>query len=1060
MATASLRSFVRRLFHTSTKARPSTRRLAVEALEDRLLLSTRVWDGGPDGGTTPSADANWTTGTNWAGDVAPQPGDDLQFPASALQFAANNDFPAGTAFNSIAISGSGYNLGGNSIALAAGITTSNPTGTPTSPVNTVGMPLTLTAAGAITSGTARTTLVLSSPILNNGGFDLTVKGAGDVFFSGGAITGAGGLVKNGTGQLFLGDSAPNTYGGATTVKQGILNLWSQAGNSVPGPLVVGSGISGAVGAVARLSAANQIPNTAPVTVNGTGQLDLNGFTDTIGPLTLSAGLVTTGSGVLTLNGDVATVAASSRATISGHLNLGSGTTARTFNLAYGTADADLDIKATIAGDASVTLTKQGPGFLLLEGYNTYAGPTLVNAGTLWIDSPHALGATTAGTTVNSGASLYAMDPTENSTITFAPEPLILNGNGDPDLVGGGAFQGDGAGSKGDTLVWPGQITLASPSVIVENAATTLDLTGLVTGPGDLTKTGCGAVKLSHDNGYTGATVVNEGILEANHPASLGATGPASGTTVTGTGTLQLAGGVTFAPESLTLHGTGSGGSSGGVSALHSYGSNTWTGPVYLATTSQVNVTHGGTLTISGVIDGPSASGLVVGRSIANWDNGTVLLTAANTYAGATTVSVGTLAAANATALGSPACGPNGGTTVKAEATLQLRGGLTFDPTEALTLNDSGLNDVGALQNGSGNNTWAGTIRLATSASIGAASGTTLTIAGVIGGPAASTLTKAGWGAVVLATGNTYAGPTVVAAGTLVAADPAALGAITAGTTVKDCATLQLQGGIAFNPEPLTLNGAGTGETAGALRNRSGANTWTGAISLGSAATVRADAGSSLTVSGAVANEGYLLTVNSIGAVTFGYTISGAGGLTKNGGGTLTFAATAPNTYAGPTTINAGTLVLAGAANIPAIGGGSVQINAGGTLAGSGIIDANVTNSGTINVGGAGTTGTLTINGNYTQTTAGVLNVALAGTDPSLYDHLAVSGTAALDGTLNVGLLNGFVPVAGNAFQIVTFASWSGSFATVNGLNPGNGVTLAVVYDPSDVTLLAQTAPMP
>src|SRR5262249_2949583 len=155
-----------------------------------------------------------------------------------------------------------------------------------------------------------------------------------------------------------------------------LNLWSPAGNSVPGALVVGSGTSGPVAAFARLSAANQIPDTAPVTVNGTGQLDLAGFNDTIGPLTLSAGLVTTGAGTLTLTGDVRSLAATAPATIAGHLNLGSGTPARTFTVANGSASPDLDIQAKIAGSAAVSLTKAGSGRLLLEGDSNYAGPTV------------------------------------------------------------------------------------------------------------------------------------------------------------------------------------------------------------------------------------------------------------------------------------------------------------------------------------------------------------------------------------------------------------------------------------------------------------------------------------------------------------------------------------------------------------------------------------------------------------------------------------------------------------------------------------------------------------
>jgi hypothetical protein len=53
------------------------RRLAFEPLEDRSLLSVAVWNGGS------ALNHNWITRENWAGDVAPQPGDQLQFAGTA-----------------------------------------------------------------------------------------------------------------------------------------------------------------------------------------------------------------------------------------------------------------------------------------------------------------------------------------------------------------------------------------------------------------------------------------------------------------------------------------------------------------------------------------------------------------------------------------------------------------------------------------------------------------------------------------------------------------------------------------------------------------------------------------------------------------------------------------------------------------------------------------------------------------------------------------------------------------------------------------------------------------
>jgi hypothetical protein len=92
------------------------------------------------------------------------------------------------------------------------------------------------------------------------------------------------------------------------------------------------------------------------------------------------------------------------------------------------------------------------------------------------------------------------------------------------------------------------------------------------------------------------------------------------------------------------------------------------------------------------------------------------------------------------------------------------------------------------------------------------------------------------------------------------------------------------------------------------------------------------------------------------------------------------------------------------------------------LSGPGTITGNVTNSGQINPGGGGTAaGTLTINGAFSQTGSGSLTFQIGGTDPTLVDQLIVSGAAVLDGTLNVALINGYMPQGSDQVQIMAFA---------------------------------------
>ena len=84
-----------------------------------------------------------------------------------------------------------------------------------------------------------------------------------------------------------------------------------------------------------------------------------------------------------------------------------------------------------------------------------------------------------------------------------------------------------------------------------------------------------------------------------------------------------------------------------------------------------------------------------------------------------------------------------------------------------------------------------------------------------------------------------------------------------------------------------------------------------------------------------------------------------------------------------------------------------------------------------------------IDGDYTQTATGSLNVELGGTTPETeFDVLEVSGLATLAGVLNVSALNGFVPSASDVFRVLSFGSRANDFDTLNGVNFG-----AVVLDP-------------
>ena len=106
-------------------------------------------------------------------------------------------------------------------------------------------------------------------------------------------------------------------------------------------------------------------------------------------------------------------------------------------------------------------------------------------------------------------------------------------------------------------------------------------------------------------------------------------------------------------------------------------------------------------------------------------------------------------------------------------------------------------------------------------------------------------------------------------------------------------------------------------------------------------------------------------------------------------------------------------------------------------------------------------GVLTIHGNYTQLADGSFYAELACLAPgSQYDQLVVSGSAALDGTLDVALLNGFIVKVGDSFVLMTFANETGQFSTLDLPHLPVGEMWQISYNSNDVTLAVAPTPEP
>jgi len=186
-----------------------------------------------------------------------------------------------------------------------------------------------------------------------------------------------------------------------------------------------------------------------------------------------------------------------------------------------------------------------------------------------------------------------------------------------------------------------------------------------------------------------------------------------------------------------------------------------------------------------------------------------------------------------------------------------------------------------------------------------------------------------------------------------------------------------------------------------------------------------------------------------GVIQDGGTIHGTGGsLTKIGSGTLDL--TGSNTYTGNTNVNGGVLRVDGSIT------SNTSVNSRGTLAGTGTIHGNVTNNGgTVSPGDA--PGTLTVTGNYTQQASSTLLIDIAGHSPGQLSVLNVLGNANLNGTLDPVLLNGFIPMIGQSFVFLDYASLSGAFSSIENQVFDNGMEKwSVTYQSTHAILTAES----
>ncbi len=376
----------------------------------------------------------------------------------------------------------------------------------------------------------------------------------------------------------------------------------------------------------------------------------------------------------------------------------------------GTGDVTIAENATLALsqgtlDNNVTgegqIVKSGSDELIVTGDNNYSGGTTISGGTLTVDHADSLG---SGDIDNSGVLKVGEGELENTL--FGSGSLVKTGTGELTLSGDNSYSG-GTTITGGTLTADHADSLGTGDIANSGVLQVGDgeLENTLSGSGSLVKTGTGELTLSGDNDYSGGTTISGGTLTADHADSLGTGAIAnSGVLQVGEGELEntLSGSgslVKTGSGELTL--SGDNGYSGGT---------TITGGTLIADNADSLGT--GAVANSGVLqvgEGELENTLSGSGSLVKTGTGELTLSGDNSYSGTTTITDGTLIAANVNALGGGNI-DNSGTlmldangafelanvTTHTGATTALAAGSTLDAGQLTQENGSTLSiDLGA-----------------------------------------------------------------------------------------------------------------------------------------------------------------------------------------------------------------------------------------------------------------------------------------------------------------------------------------------------------------------------
>lgn len=410
------------------------------------------------------------------------------------------------------------------------------------------------------------------------------------------------------------------------------------------------------------------------------------------------------------------------------------------------------------------------------------------------------------------------------------------------------------------------------------------------------------------------------------------------------------------------------------------------GPFTSTRPMQINAS-GGSIEVSG--SGATWAGSISGTGgLTKSGGGTLTLATANTYAGATAVTGGTLRAGAGNAFGT-----SGVMAIDGGATLDLNG---FD-----TIFDT-LSGAGNVALGSATLTTGGS--------------SSTTVGGAISG--SGRLVKTGSGTLTLGGANTYSGGTTVSGGTLAGTTTSLHGNIVDNANVTfDQAGNGVYGGIISGSGSVTKAGSGT-------VTFTGANSYAGGTFVNGGTLV----GTTDSLRGAIVVGGGQVRFDQTIDGTLQGTLSGSGGTTKNGAGTLRL--DGAQQLAGLLNIQQGTVALSG--SLP--GSAAVRSGAAFTMNGSVGGTVNVDAGGLFN--GSGSIGGLSVAGTWT------VPAPLVPPSPLTGSTAAFGGAFSAPSVMMVSAASLSAPQPLLATDISTLVV-NGDLATV----PGSTVNMTVTAGP-------------